>query len=347
MGRWRIQQCKESGYVQCFDMETGKFIRHGFEEKEPFWNLTGPELLDISITNYCERACDFCYRSSNQHGKFLAIIDYKSILQQAKALGTLQIALGGGNPNQHPEFVKILELTRKYGIIPSYTTNGQGMTEEIYIASKKYCGAIAVSWYSPYDDALEVIKKCEQYKIKVNIHFMLSRETVNDAIRFLDEQKDILSTINAIVFLNYKPIHSSAELSLKNSEKISEFFDRVLDVRECKVGFDSCMISFLTTIRDGFFEETVEYCEAARFSAFISEELKMYPCSFYNDTGRGGIDLKTVSLQDGWKQGIEFVNMRERLSKSGNQEYLIEQCKWCEKYEMCHGGCQVFNINMC
>lgn len=83
----------------------------------------------------------------------------------------MQIALGGGNPNQHPNFIQILEQTRKHSIIPSYTTNGQGMTEEIYRATKEFCGALAVSWYAPYLDAKKVISECKKYDIKVNVHF--------------------------------------------------------------------------------------------------------------------------------------------------------------------------------
>lgn len=121
---------------------------------------TGPELLDVSITNYCERGCDFCYRGSNKNGKSMSLELYEKILKNAEQTGVFQIAIGGGNPNQHPQFIEILKLTRKYGIIPSYTTNGQGMTKEIYEASKKYAGAVAVSWYSPSDDAKKVIKNC-------------------------------------------------------------------------------------------------------------------------------------------------------------------------------------------
>ena len=130
--------------------------------EEPFWNRRGPELLDISITNYCERNCDFCYRETSSNGTFMPLEQYTKIIAQAETAGVLQVALGGGNPNQHPDFVSILEVTRKHHIIPSYTTNGQGMTDEIYNATKCYCGAMAVSWYEPYSEATQVIKNCQE-----------------------------------------------------------------------------------------------------------------------------------------------------------------------------------------
>jgi MoaA/NifB/PqqE/SkfB family radical SAM enzyme len=52
-----------------------------------------------------------------------------------------QVALGGGNPNQHPDFIEILRLTREdYGIVPNYTTNGRGLSDTVLEATRRYCG---------------------------------------------------------------------------------------------------------------------------------------------------------------------------------------------------------------
>lgn len=347
MGRWILKQYKESSYVALFDKESGVFIREGMNQKEPFWNQRGPELLDISITNYCERSCDFCYRASNKKGIFMALSDYECVIKQAAKIGTLQVALGGGNPNQHPEFVDILKITKKHRIIPSYTTNGQGMTSQIYKATKDYCGAVAVSWYPPFEDAIRVIKECKTYGIKVNIHVMLNSETIVNAFELIDKYRELLRNVNAIVFLNYKPIHSSESIILRNSKLIHQFIDRILKDSTCKIGFDSCMISFLAPISERFWSETVEYCEAGRFSAFISEDLQLYPCSFLKDSESSGINLKEMSLQNGWTEGKQFIELRERLATPSKQRKPIDKCSNCDKYDLCHGGCQVFDINAC
>ena len=246
---------QKSNYKIFFDRTSGFFIRLGNSGKEPFYNLEGPELLDISITNYCERNCDFCYRASNKFGKHMDFNEYKRLLKQAEKIGVLQIALGGGNPNQHPDFIKFLEETRKHFILPSYTTNGQGMTEDVYLATKKFCGAIAVSWYEPYVDARDVIDKCNEYDIKVNIHFLLNKKTIKEAIRLLSNEKDLLRKINAIIFLNYKPIYTSADLCLIEDDVLLEFFDIITKVEICKIGFDSCMISYLTILKRKLFQK--------------------------------------------------------------------------------------------
>jgi radical SAM protein with 4Fe4S-binding SPASM domain len=347
MGNCLIRNCKESGYILAFNQDAGAFVRCGKDGNEPFCNVTGPELLDIAITNYCERECDFCYRASNRQGEFMNLEDYEFIMKQAKRAGVLQVALGGGNPNQHPQFVEILKKTREYGIIPSYTTNGQGMTDEIYAATKQFCGAMAVSWYEPYADAQEVIKRARAYKIKVNIHYMLNEYNLSNAIEIMEKQAELLENINAIVFLNYKPVHTADVLCLRDGKEIKDFFEVVKKTKNCKIGFDSCMISFLPLMGSDLLQETVDFCEAARFSAYISEELFLYPCSFMNDISKNGVDLRKQALQDGWRFGEDFIEMRERLSLPAKQKHFISSCKTCEEYQMCHGGCPVFNINRC
>lgn len=338
---------KESDYFIFFDQENGTFIRYGRDDVDPFHNVSGPELLDISITNFCERGCEFCYRQSHKGGKFMALEDYRLVIDQAKKVGVTQVALGGGNPNQHPEFTNILRVTRESNIVPSYTTNGQGMTDDIYRATKELCGAMAVSWYEPYTEALEVIGQAKNFNIKINIHYLLSDSTISKAIDLLENRQDILKDINAVVFLNYKPIHSPKSLCLSDCEKINYFLKLTSNLKTCKVGFDSCMISYLTIIKDNIVLETAEFCEAGRFSAFVSEDLLFYPCSFLNDVSLNGINLKTTTMTDGWKNGEEFIKIRERLKNPGNQAFPIKACEQCSSYAFCHGGCQFFDINRC
>lgn len=112
-------------YTAIFNPHSGFFARvEDVGAPEPFWAEHGPELLDIAITNWCDRGCFICYRKSDEMGHHMMVEDYREVIRQAQAMHAFQVALGGGNPNQHPDFVEILRLTREeYGIVPNYTTN--------------------------------------------------------------------------------------------------------------------------------------------------------------------------------------------------------------------------------
>ncbi len=330
-------------YLTFFNRNTGFFARverKGFPE--PFWSSTGPELMDISITNWCNRECSICYKNSNKFGKHMSLSNYEKIMAQAQKMNVLQVALGGGNPNQHPDFSEILRVTReKYGIVPSYTTNGRGLDSNILEASAKYCGAVAVSAYEPYKEMTNAIKALMKHKIKVNIHFVLSSNSIKNAIDWLESPLPFLEKINAIIFLNYKPVgkYKDYKLLLHNNKDTKYFFNLAVSHKhKFNVGFDSCLVSGLAkfTKTDSIF---YDFCDSGRFSMYISEELKMYPCSFMTD-GYEGIRINADNILDTWQNSKLFNTMRNRKHDA--------TCLACLEFKMCNGGCPIFSeVNIC
>ncbi len=334
----------EQKYKVIFNQKNGFFAR--VEKKgipEIFWANQGPELLDISITNWCDKGCEFCYRNSNENGKHILLSDYESIMKEASKNNVFQVALGGGNPNQHPDFTEILEITRdKYNIVPSYTTNGRGLTSKVLEATKKYCGAVAVSAYEPFDETKEAIKLLKSYQIKVNLHYVLDNETIVRAIEWLKNGNVILNDCNAIIFLNYKPVgnEKNYNLLLRNSPHLKEFFELVDNKKHSiKIGFDSCMVSGIVKYMKNINLTSLEPCDAGRFSAYISEDLKMYPCSFMMEHYQGE-DLKEKSFMEIWNNGTSFLETRNNLG--GNR------CGSCSQKENCLNGCPFLReIDLC
>ncbi len=336
-----INQYPKQKYSTFFNQLNGAFIRIEDEgEPEPFWSEKGPELMDISITNWCDKGCSFCYRNSNSGGEHMSMSDYEHILKEAVDCKVLQIALGGGNPNQHPNFCEIVEITRDLGIVPSYTTNGRGLSEKILKTTKKNCGAVAVSAYEPYYEMKEAIHKLKAKRIKTNIHFLLTSNSIDTVISWFEDPPNFFNYINAIIFLNYKPIgkHPSLKLIANKHNKIDKFFNLISNQKRIKVGFDSCSISGIAQYLD-INPSFVESCEAARFSMYISEDLKMYPCSFM--AGKyDGIDLSKNSIQDAWRYSTLFRDFRKHIKNS--------ECKSCKHNQLCFGGCPIFpEINFC
>ena len=338
-----VRHFRDQKYSTFFDQKTGAFARvedYGYEE--PFWSWHGPELLDVSITNWCDRECPVCYRRSNTNGKNMLVSDYEIIMQQANRMHVFQVALGGGNPNQHPDFCEIIKLTReKYNIVPSYTTNGRGLTERILRESKKYCGAVAVSAYPPYEETKEAVELLYQYGIRTNIHFVIDRDSVETAIVWLENPPSYFDMLNAIIFLNYKPVGRGNDYSLllKHSKKLNKFFTLSTSHKhKFKIGFDSCMASGLATftnVSSLFFDG----CEAGRFSMFISEDMRMYPCSFMA-IDYEGIKITENNILEEWRNSQLFKQIRDRI--------INNSCNTCKHANICLGGCPIFEeIGLC
>jgi len=338
----QVRYYADEHYTTLFNPQTGFFARvedDGYPE--PVWSRHGPELIDISITNWCDRSCPTCYRNSTPRGPHMSLSDYESIMQQAATMGVVQVALGGGNPNQHPAFRDILRLARQqYGIVPSYATNGRGLQPEIIDATVEFCGAVAVSAYQPYREMGTALSVLIKAGVRTNVHFVLDAESIRTALSWLRDPPNFLDGVNAIVFLSYKPVgrhHTHAVLA--RSPHLKEFFTLVQEARTpFKLGFDSCMVSGLasyTMIEPSFYDA----CEAARFSMFISEGMRMYPCSFMEPIVEG-IPIRACNILEAWCHSRLFAASRERL--------LADRCPDCTHKKTCLGGCPVFaEINLC
>lgn len=267
----------------------------------------------------------------------MALNDYKKVIDQATEMGTFQVALGGGNPNQHPHFVEILDYTASKGVVPNYTTNGRGLSDEILDTTLKHCGAVAISAYPPYDETAKTITKLNHNGIKTNVHFILDAASIDTAIEWLNEPPEFLAGINAIVFLNYKPSGRKVfeNRLLRNSTRLGEFFKLATSPqRKLKVGFDACCVSGVFA-RTNTNTSMVDACDAGRFSMYVSEDLKVYPCSFQCGLAEGDRLGKETTLLDIWTKSQNMGAFRSYFSS--------DRCGGCHHRSTCMNGCPLFD----
>jgi radical SAM protein with 4Fe4S-binding SPASM domain len=339
-----LRRFPQQRYTAMLNPHSGFFARvEDVGAPEPFWAEHGPELLDIAITNWCDCSCLLCYRNSDETGRHMGVEDYREVIRQAQGMHAFQVALGGGNPNQHPDFVNILRLTREdYGIVPNYATNGRGLTDAVLEATGRYCGAVAVSAYAPYRETAVAIERLAARGITANVHFILSSRSIDTAIAWLHDPPGFLTRAHALVFLNYKPVgrHADERLLANRSPRLEEFFRLATTVRlPWRIGFDTCTITGLARFSK-VHDVSLEGCDAGRFSLFVSEELKVYPCSLMVEAGYEGVPLRGTTLREIWQHHLAFVRIRAQHAAGG--------CADCRTPSHCLSGCPLFpQMNLC
>ena len=234
---------------------------------------------------------------------------------------TWQLALGGGEPTMHPNFIEILRMTREdYDKIPNYTTNGTHLTHEIIAATKWYCGAVAVS-YSDRDDIwINAAREFIDAECVTNIHFVVSEKTVQTAINLLIDLTVTpevigLGGLNAIVFLLYKPVGRASKNDVLTKESAIRFLEHAFNQDRVKVGFDSCFVKHIKEAEDAGVISVpwnmIDTCESSRFSVYVSEDLEVIPCSF-GCSSEYGESLRNKSFKDIWP-GEKFKKFRQCL----------------------------------
>lgn len=348
----------EYKFKSMFNTYNGLYIRSGILDCDG--NDTGidpfmtsfPELIDIGImghcihglTGKCKASGVECYQHGDiSHMRHMTFENYRSIIDECRGK-TFQVALGGcGDPDQHPDFEKFLAYTVDNDIVPNFTTSGFGLTDDKVKLCKQYCGAVAVSWYrSNY--TIQSIRKLVDAGVTTNIHYVLGNNSIDEAISLL-EGNGFPDGVNAVIFLLHKPIGlgSLDNILTRDDRRVKIFFDLIDSKKyKFKIGFDSCSVPGILSFMKTVDKSSIETCEAARWSMYITPDMKALPCSFDNQSQKYSVNLLEVgTIKAAWNSDkFEEIRNRFRNRKS--------KCLACMNYSTCLGGCPLMdNIQLC
>lgn len=317
------------------DRETGITFRWGktFDDDPSFAPV--PELADISISNKCSKGCSFCYKNSTPDGKLMSFDEFCCVLDalQDPEHGTVfQVAIGGGEPLEHPDFLRIVEETANRGIVLNFTTNGLLLSTEVITAIKGKIGAMAISVTNMSD--LKNINNllADSNGIKVNVHYILSRESISEAVDVVNgEYNNLLKDVNAVVFLTYKPAgHGIGKHLLEQGKETCEFIKAIKTPKcICKIGFDACFVPMLIH-NNAVRKDMVDTCEGGFFSVYIDENMRVSPCSF--SSGRDSYSLKEFGFYDIWLNKLQ--SFRNRMKNDCMRD--------CTARNLCRGACPYY-----
>lgn len=213
----RARTDKPSNYRSVFDGYNT--FRWTIDPTRDFGILSHPDIIDVSLGTACDGACPYCYVHASKNGKL-----YDSPAEKLETyFGGLnpedlpyQIAVGGGGePTQHPDFVRVLEVASKFGVLPNYTSNGMGVTGEIIEATVKLgCGvAITAHDHINWSPAVEsLLSAGVKY---VNVHVIVGQRGSIEKARKIRER---YKKVDKIVLL---PLYESGK-NAESWEKISE-----------------------------------------------------------------------------------------------------------------------------
>lgn len=311
-----IKRVISSEYNYHFNMKTGEFARWSNTAVDD--PVSGPvEIADIEVSEICDgipaigssiaTPCNFCYKTNTRVGRNMSFETFKTIFDKLPQTLT-QIAFGIGNLNGNPDLVKMFDYCRNNehnpGVVPNLTINGWELDDEwVRILSSKL-GGIAVSRYENKDVCYDAVKKLTDAGMsQVNIHMVLSNETLKDCYELIDEavSDTRLARMKAIVFLTLKPKGKRNKLTtLKNVDEYRKLVTYAFE-RGIGIGFDSCSApTFLAAMKDHpKFEQLSqlsESCESTMFSMYSNVAGEFYPCSF-------------TEGELGWETGIDLTKV--------------------------------------
>ncbi len=274
----KIRIEEESNYrsIWC----NGKTLRFAINSNEPIKELKYPEFYDIKVTGNCEGKCPYCYMDSKPEQHYEDIIEKVRGFFKDMTTNQLpfQVALGGGEPTSHPNFVELLRvLKEEFDICPNYTTNGMfvsdpGLSHKVIFNTKQYCGGVAVSCHPHLTNYWkEAALGFSNNKIRLNFHIIISdKESIDYFKEIYNEWKD---KVEYFVLLPY-----GNQGRAEKKEIDWEYLVQVLPEQQNQIAFGANFYSYLLK---GEHNIKVALYEPEIMSKFLDlKDMKIYPSSF-------------------------------------------------------------------
>lgn len=170
---WTLFNRNDGYKIRCVINENGQ---QDFLPKQ----ASTPDLVDVKITQYCNFGCKFCYQGSTKSGTHADFSQIKEIINTLADAEVFEIAYGGGEPTQHPEFIDILKYTRKHNIVPNFTTRDIKWLKNNIEDIKNIIGSCAVSIGNAQDikKIRSIIDYHELPQDKICVQIVMGTESV-------------------------------------------------------------------------------------------------------------------------------------------------------------------------
>lgn len=235
----KIVQYKNGNYTVIRDLDSGTLVKMNDLD---FLEADFPDSFDLKITNSCDMGCKFCHENSLPNGKHGDIMN-------AKFIDTLhpytEIAIGGGNPLEHPDLIAFLKKLKQLKMIPNMTINQVHFMKNKdlikYLTDNELIYGLGVSLVNANESFINEVSKYPNAVIHV----------IN-GVHSVDELKKLYDKGLKLLILGYKEFRRGKDFySNKVIESESELYTNLEDlIKHFKVvSFDNLALKQLNPKR--------------------------------------------------------------------------------------------------
>lgn len=155
-----------------------------------------PSSIDLKITNYCDAKCSYCHEQSTTQGEHCDINKLLSVINVLPA--GVELAIGGGSAQSHPDFSYFISTIRQKGYVPNITVNQKHLKQD-YNIFKKHINdifgiGISYSSSSYLEDIEEYIKLSDNivFHLIMGINKISDIDTLNSLCKKYNKQCKVL-----------------------------------------------------------------------------------------------------------------------------------------------------------
>lgn len=273
-----------------------------------------PLQCSLYLTDKCNLDCSYCteYDNSKPHP---TLEDLKLWIRKIRDLGTMRIALVGGEPLLHPNVVEIVRYCRELGFATSLTTNGFLLTRKL-LKELEEAGLqvmqISVDRMTPspitkksFKTILPKLDYFKDSKISLHITGVICADT-------LPESKAVLETgLSRGIPTEVRLVHADPlnrfRVARGSKEELEAFVDSMIERKRRgeKIHTNEAILKYQKSLLRN---EHVEWtCNAGYKLFFVSAQGKFWICSMVHTDKH----IMDVSLDD------LYANNRKKSCQEG------------------------------
>ncbi len=329
--------------------------------------MPAPFLIVWNFTNMCNLRCRHCYqRADKPLPDELSLREKLRVVDELDRAGVAMVALSGGEPTIHPDFLTIIHELSRRGIYTGVATNGWRFADIDFLAKAVKAGLnyVEVSvdsakphrhdWFRGVNGAWERAVKALENAVKLGVNHAMA---VTVTKMNVDEVEDILDLaesigVKRVVFFNFIPVGRGEEIvnldldPLEREEFLRTIY-REMKRRKLEIvstapqygrvaiqlsGGEDVAPTHFCVASDPVTKAVAEFvggCGAGRIYAAIQPNGDVSPCVFMPIVVG---NLRRRSFIDIWNNTPLFHKLR-------NRELLWGFCGKCPYKYVC-GGCR-------
>jgi hypothetical protein len=175
------------GFWTILNQDTGAKVRLTLgatakDNKEPA-RATLPELVDISITSYCRRDCDWCYADATVKGRHADLGSIQSLARALQAHEVMEVVLGGGEPASHPQLKEVVDAFLAGGMTVGITTHDLPRLVDAGVLEKVSAVGVSVKYAPDVLDAFRGLPKVLVNERRARVHIIAEAPGASECIQ--------------------------------------------------------------------------------------------------------------------------------------------------------------------
>ena len=316
----------------------------------------------------CNMKCSYCFycdetenREVSSYG-FMSEETLKNVVRRTmtRAEGAVSFAFQGGEPTLRglDFFRYFTELTKKYSrpglkVMKAIQTNGYALDEEWcrFLKENDFLVGVSLdgikathdtnrrssSGEATFDRIEKSIALLQKYRVDFNILTVINSSTAPKISEIYEYyRKKHLNYQQYILCLDPLEKTDGTQKYSLTPEEYGSFMINLFDLwsRGVKLGHQPYIRQFENYIGIllGYQPESCDMCGKCGIQYIVEADGGVYPCDFYmlDDYCLGNFNTERIDSIDRKRKEIGFTEASEKLT---------DECRQCEYYFMCRGGC--------